>query len=139
MSNEQFLIVSYFAVAAIVLLIGFGAYVWLRAPLRDIAAALPWEGMKALLKRLFPLGLFLPALFGFISVSYRGCPEKQYDEIVADRSYVIGKSREQIGESLLHVAWAIAAWCLLIAILMAVQRRRDTKRGDDRDAAAAKP
>jgi hypothetical protein len=127
MSNEQFLVVSYFVVAAISLLIGFGAYVWLRAPLRSVAAALPWKSMQVLLKRLFPLGLIFPALLGFISVSYWGCPGKKYDEIIADRSYLMSKSREQIGESLIHLVWAISAWCLLIAILVAVQRRGETK------------
>jgi hypothetical protein len=132
MTNEQFLIVSYFLVAALSLLVGFGAYVWLRVPLRELAATLPWESMRVLLKRLFPVGLLLPALLGFISVSYRGCLAKQYNEIIADRSYLVSKSREQMGESFTHVAWAIAAWCLLIAILMAVKRRKgtDSRNGD---------
>ena len=127
MSNEHFLIASYFVVAAFSLLLGFGAYLLLRGPLREVAAALPWPSLQLLLKRIFPLGLVFPALLGFISVSYWGCPTKKYDQIVADRAYLIGKSREQIGESFMHLVWAIAAWCLLVAILMAVRRRRETK------------
>lgn len=131
MTNEQFLIVSYFLVAGVSLLIGLGTYVWLRAPLRELATTLPWENIRALLKRLFPVGLLFPALLGFISVNYRGCPAKEYDQIVADRSYMIGKSREQIGASFTHVVWAIAAWCLIIAVLMGVSRK-DTERGENR-------
>jgi|SRR5579859_112638 len=127
MTNEQFLVVSYFLIAAFSLIIGLGAYVWLRESFAETVTALPWKGFPSLLKRLFPIGLLFPALLGFISVSYRGCPEKKYDEIVADRSYVVAKSQEQVGASLVHVVWAILAWCTLIAILMAVKRRSELK------------
>lgn len=127
MTNEQFLIVSYFFIAGLSILIGCGTYVWLRESFAQTVTGLPWKGIQSLLKRLFPIGLLFPALLGFISVSYRGCPAKEYDEIIADRSYLTGKSQEQIGASLIHVAWAILAWCALIAILLAVARRHELK------------
>jgi len=125
MTNEQFLIASYFFVAAISLLIGFAAYVWLRAPLMGIAAALPWKAVRDFLARLFPAGILLPALLGFISVSYRGCKVQEYEKIIADRSYLVSKSQEQVTASLTHVFWAVFAWSVLIAILMGVKRRSD--------------
>ena len=102
MTNEQYLIVSYFCVAAISVAIGFAAYFWLRAPVRrGIAAALPMEsGCEAYLSRLFPVGVILPGLLGFISVSYKGCNFQQYEKIVADRSYLVSKSQEQISAPL---------------------------------------
>lgn len=125
MTNEQYLIVSYFCVAAISVAIGFAAYSWLRAPLRGIAAALPWKALRELLSRLFPVGVILPGLLGFISVSYKGCNFQQYEKIVADRSYLVSKSQEQISASLTHVVWAVFAWCLFIAVLLAAKRRFD--------------
>jgi hypothetical protein len=130
MTNERFLIVSYFLMAGFSLLIGLGAYVWLRESFTETVTTLPWKGFASLLKRLFPIGLLFPALLGFISVSYRGCPAKEYDQILADRSYLVGKSQEQVGESFTRIAWAILAWCAVIAVLMAVKRRSGTRSRD---------
>jgi hypothetical protein len=134
MTNEQFLIVSYFSVAAISVLIGYLAYIWLRAPFMSIAAALPWKAVRGLLARLFPAGILLPALLGFVSVSYRGCKYEEYEKIVADRSYLVSKSQEQVTASLTHECWAIFAWCVLIAILLAVKRRSDRRDAPKTDA-----
>jgi hypothetical protein len=127
MTNEQFLIVSYFCVAAIAVAIGFVAYFWLRAPLQEVSAALPWKVFRELLSRLFPVGMVFPALLGFVSVSYRGCKRQEYEKIVADRFYLVSKSQEQISASLIHVVWAVFAWCALIAILVAMKRRSDQR------------
>ena len=102
MTNEQYLIVSYFCVAAISVVIGFAAYLWLRAPFYGIAAALPWKAFRDLLAWLFPVGILLPAFLGFISVSYKGCLVKDYNQIVAKRSYLVSKNQEQISASLEH-------------------------------------
>jgi hypothetical protein len=123
MTNEQYLIVSYFSVAVIAMVIGFAAYFWLRAPLHEVAAALPWKAFRELLSRLFPVAIVLPALLGFVSVSYRGCNRQEYEKIVAERSYLVSKSQQQISASLTHVVWAVFAWCALIAILLAAKRR----------------
>ena len=127
MTNEQYLIVSYFCVVAISVVIGIAAYFWLRGPLHAIAAALPWSTPRELLVRLFPVGILLPALLGFVSVSYRGCNVEKYDQIVAKRGYLVSKSQEQISASLTHVVWAVFAWCAFIAIVLAVKRRFDQR------------
>ena len=74
MTNEQYLIVSYFCVAAISVVIGFAAYLWLRAPFYGIAAALPWKAFRDLLARLFPVGILLPAFLGFFWFSLHQYP-----------------------------------------------------------------
>ena len=125
MTNEQYLVVSYFCIAAIAVMVGLAAYFWLRAPLHEVAAALPWKALRKLLLRIFPAGIVLPALLGFVSVSYRGCNRREYDKIVADRSYLVSKGQEQISASLTHVVWAVFAWCALIAILVAIELRFD--------------
>jgi len=125
MTNEQYLVVSYFCVAAVSLAMGFAAYAWLRRPLREFASALPWKGVRGLLLRLFPAGIVLPALLGFVSVSYRGCNIQDYNKIIANREYLVAKNQEQISSTSVHVVWAVFAWCALLAILLAVKRRQD--------------
>jgi len=125
MTNEKYLIVSYFVVAGISLALGFGVYVWLRAPFHAVAKALPWKAIRELLVRLFPMGILFPALMGFISVRYIGCAANDYEHVIAERSYLVGKNQEQISASLTYVIWAVFAWCVLVAILLAVKRRSD--------------
>ena len=127
MTNEQYLIASYFCFAAVSAAIGFGAFIWLRAPFHEIVAAFPWKTARELLLRFFPVGIVLPALLGFISASYKGCNVKEYDQIIAQRSYLVSKNQEQLSASLIHVVWAVFAWCALIAILLAVKQRFDRR------------
>jgi hypothetical protein len=125
MTNEQYLVVSYFCVAVISGVIGLVAYYWLRAPFHQLAGTLPWKALSELLSRLFPVGLVLPAVLGFVSVSYRGCSTQEYEKIIANRSYLISKNQDQISASLNHVIWAVLAWCVLVSIVLAVKRRFD--------------
>ena len=125
MTNEQYLVVSYFCVAAICVVIGLSAYFWLRSPFHRLANALPWKGLRELLSRLFPVGIVLPAVLGFVSVSYRGCNTQEYEKIIANREYLVSKNQDQISASLTHVIWAVFAWCALVVILLAVKRRFD--------------
>jgi len=125
MTNEEYLVVSYFCVAAISVVIGVAAYLWLRTPFYQTASALPWKGLRELLSRLFPVGIVLPAVLGFVSVSYRGCNKQEYEEIIADRAYLVSKNQDQVSASLTHVIWAVFAWCALVVLLLAIKRRFD--------------
>jgi hypothetical protein len=125
MTNEEYLVVSYFCVAAISVVIGVAAYLWLRTPFYQTASALPWKGLRELLSRLFPVGIVLPAVLGFVSVSYRGCNKQEYEKIIADRAYLVSKNQDQVSASLTHVIWAVFAWCALVVLLLAIKRRFD--------------
>jgi hypothetical protein len=133
MTNEQYLVVSYFCVAVISVVIGLAAYFWMRAPFHRLASALPWKALGELLSRLFPVGIVLPAVLGFVSVSYRGCNTQEYEKIIVNRSYLISKSQDQISASLGHVMWAVFAWCVLVSILLAVKRRFDHRAASSPD------
>lgn len=125
MTNEQYLVVSYFCVAAICVVIGLAAYFWLRDPFHRLANALPWKALRELLSRLFWVGIVFPAVLGFVSVSYRGCNTQEYEKIIVDRAYLVSKSQDQVSASLIHVIWAVFAWCALVVILLAAKRRFD--------------
>jgi len=123
MSNSEYLTLSYFLVAATSLAIGGGALLWLWKPLRDFASALPWKAFQQFLVTLFPAGIVLPAVLGFVSVSYYGCNVHTYEKVIANRKYLEDKSLEQISASLLYVAYAVVTWCVILAVIVAVKRR----------------
>lgn len=61
-----------------------------------------------------------------LSVSYYGCAQKKYDEIVKDRSYITQKNAEQLSEALQGVIWSVALWSAIFAIALRTARRRDS-------------
>ena len=71
-----------------------------------------------MLKRLFPCGFVLPALLGFVTVSYRSCDRTTYTEIVASRGYLIEKNQEQISSILLYILAAVVFWNLVALLIL---------------------
>ena len=126
MTNDQYLVVSYFVAGACSLVIGLCAFLWLRAPVRSFCAALPWEGLRRLLAKIFPAGVVLPALLGFLSVSYFGCDKDSYEKIVATRDYLEQKNLDQISASFAYVFYAVCVWSLILAIALWAKKRMGT-------------
>jgi hypothetical protein len=121
MTNDRYLIVSYFAVAALAIAFAWATWLYLRRSFGRIINTLPMGNLSQILKAMFPAGLFLPAFLGFVSVSYHGCG-KSYEEIVKDRSYLIQKNQEQISSILLWIAAAILFWNLIILFALRFAR-----------------
>ena len=117
MTNEQYLIVSYFACAALSVVAGILVYLYLRRPFSAVAESAPGKHLPAILKRLFPCGLLFPALLGFLSVSYQGCG-KSYADIVADRNFLVAKNHEQISAILFYVVVAVLFWNLIALLIL---------------------
>ena len=117
MTNDQYLIVSYFVCAALSLAAGVLVYLYLRRPFAGVADSAPGNHLPALLKRLLPCGLIFPALLGFLSVSYQGCG-KSYADIVASREYLVAKNHEQLSEILFYIAVAILFWNLIALLIL---------------------
>src|SRR5258708_2355131 len=125
MTNERYLIVSYFLVAALSVGLGILVYLFLWRPFSSVANAASGKRLPSLLKRLFPCGLIFPALLGFVSVSYRGC-NKTYEQIVESRSYLIQKNQEQISSVLFSILIAVLFWDVIVLLaLKYAQNRRD--------------
>jgi len=93
MSNEHYLIVSYFASAAVSIALGALVYLYLRRPFSEIEETAAKKWFAAILKKVFPFGLFFPALMGFISVSYASCNHETYEKIVQDRKYLVERNQ----------------------------------------------
>jgi cell shape-determining protein MreD len=117
MTNEQYLIVSYFAGAAVSIVVGTLVYFYLRRSFGEFVEAASGSRFPSVLKRLFPCGLIFPALMGFISVTYSSCNHETYEKIVQNREYLVGKNREQLSSILLSLLIAILVWNVVLALV----------------------
>jgi ABC-type uncharacterized transport system permease subunit len=123
MSNEHYLIASYFVVGFVSLALGVAAYRVLRQPFAAVAEAT--AGRRAtLLKRTLALSLVLAAILGFISVNYRACG-KSYDDVVKDRDYLQEINRQQLQHASNWIVAALFASAFLVVILLAIRRRKN--------------
>jgi hypothetical protein len=118
MTNEQYLIASYFVSAALSAGLGTLVYLFLRRPFRGVADAASGKRLPSMLKRLLPCGLVFPALLGFVSVSYRGCNRTTYEEIVQNRKYLVEKNQEQISTALLSTLVAVLFWDVIVLLIL---------------------
>jgi hypothetical protein len=132
MTNDRYLIVSYFAVAALGIAFAGATWLYLRRSLGRITQTLSTGNLSRILKTMFPAGLFLPAFLGFVSVSYRGCG-KSYDEIVKERSYLFQKNQEQMASILLWIAAALLFWDLVILFALRFARTSNQASGKSPD------
>jgi hypothetical protein len=132
MTNDRYLIVSYFAVAALAIAVAGATQLFLRRSFGGITRALSAGNLSQILKALFPAGLILPALLGFISVSYYGCG-KSYEEIVKERSYLVQINQKQISSILLWIAAALLFWDLVILFALRFARTSSQSSGKSPD------
>ena len=126
MSNETYLIVSYFGAVALCSGLGIAAYLWLRRPAEGIAGALPYENLRKIIRRGFPPSTILFALSWCLSVNYYGCGQRKYSEIVNDRSYIAKKNAEQVSEAMQGIIWSVALWSGVFAIALRATRGRSS-------------
>jgi len=124
MTNEHYLIVSYFLVGLVSLSLGVAAYRVLRHPFAAVAEAVAGSRRAATLRRILALSITMAAVLGFLSVSYRGCG-MSYEEIVKERSYLVQKNREQLEGAGNWIAGTVLAWGAVVAILLALLRSKE--------------
>lgn len=113
MTNEQYLVVSYFTVGLLSFGFALAAYLWLRRSFIGVTQSIR-NKLTIILRRLFFIGIILPALVGFFSVSFRSCTKVTYVQIIADRSYLVAKNQEQLSTSLSYIVIALLLWGLII-------------------------
>lgn len=128
MTNDTYLVVSYGVCAALSIALGTLVYLFLRRPFAVVADAAPRKHLRSILKRLFPIGLLLPALLGFVSVSYQSCDRQTYAKIVESRSYLVQKNQQQISSTLLSIVGAVFVWDVVILLLAKLAQREPNSR-----------
>jgi hypothetical protein len=118
MTNDRYLIVSYFLGAASSGALGTLVYLFLRRPFGNLADAASSKRLPSILKRLFPVGLVFPALLGFVSVFYMSCSQNTYDQVIQDRKYLVERNQQQISLALLFILVAVLLWDLIILFVL---------------------
>ena len=124
MSNETYLIASYFTMGGISILLGVTTWLALRRSLAGACAAFPNTRLAGILRRLFFWGLVLPAVLGFVSVSYKSCNVDTYEKIIAKRSYLVGKNHDQLEAILDYLVIALFVWAVLVGIGILIRRHK---------------
>jgi hypothetical protein len=123
MTNEHYLIVSYFLFGLLSLALGLAAYRVLRHSFAAIAEAV--ASLRAtMLRRTLVLSLALAAFLGFISVDYRGGCGKPYEDTVNDRGYLHQINRQQLQHAGNLIVFTVLVWAFLMVILLGVWRRK---------------
>jgi hypothetical protein len=122
MTNERYLIVSYFVVGLVSLGLGVAAYRVLCTPFAAIADAVTGKSGSALWKRVLRVSLTMAAVLGFLSVSYtqHGCVNYEY--VVKDRNYLVQMNREQLQSAGDWIVYAVFAWCAVVVICLVIWR-----------------
>lgn len=133
MGNEGFLISAYFATGLASAGLALTVYLWLRKPFGSILASSGREFLANSWKRSFPIGTILFGLAAFLSVNYyQGCNEtRTYQAIVADRSWIVQKVREQLTGTLDRLLVAIFLWAVIAFLLLIVRKRLVPQSGSD--------
>jgi len=122
-ANDTYLVISYGVALSIVVASGRACIGVLRGSFLQLTNHGANVRFARLLKTCFPLGLMLPVLTGFLSVSFVSCSRSSYGEIVADRAYLVQKNQEQLLTSLYWLLGALAVWSLVCAVVLAYGRR----------------
>lgn len=117
MSNEQYLIVSYFAVAAGSLVAGVATALLLRGPLKLTLAGFT-QGLRRLMPRWLAAWCLLAVMLGFLSVSYIDCGHSSYTSIVNDRPHMENVSRAQASVAVEYLIIGVLVYTLALSIVL---------------------
>ena len=123
MSNERYLIVSYFTFALLCLGLGLLVYFILRGPFERVAELIVGNGRRTFLKRALVLSMTTAALLGFLGVSYtqQGCTK--YEQVIKERAYLVDRNVEQVQSATSWIVWTLLLWCVVVAIALAATRK----------------
>lgn len=130
MTNEHYLIVSYFLFAFVSVCLGMAAYRFLRTPFAALADLIVGKSRGPILKRLLSFSLTIAAVVGFLGVSYtqNGCTN--YEAVVKDRAYLVEVNRNQLAGAGDWIVYAVLAWGVLVVIGLVAARKRQSKQTD---------
>ena len=124
MSNERYLIVSYFVFAAVCLGLGILVHQILQRPFATIVDAIAGKSRSALLKRALRVTLTCAGVLGFLGYSYneRGCVS--YQQVIQNRESLISANVRQVQGAADWIIFAALAWGVLVVVLLSVLRKQ---------------
>jgi len=129
-SNEHYLIVSYFVVGLVSLCLGIAVYRVLRTPFAAIAEAATGRLRSRVLTRALGIFMTLAAALGFLSVSYteKGC--MSYEAVVKNRDYLVQVNQQQLQRTADWTVAAVFLWCVVVLICLLALRSAQADRHD---------
>ena len=132
MSNEHYLIVSYFLVAFVSLGLGIAVYRVLRSPFAAIADAVTGRLRSRVLTRALGVFMTLAAVLGFLSVSYteKGC--MSYEAVVKNRDYLVQINQRQLQRTGDWIVSAVFLWCIVVLICLVALGSAHPGRDDEK-------
>jgi len=125
MSNERYLVVSYFVFAALCLGLGVVAYSILRKPFERLSDATVGS-RGAMLKRALAFSMAAAGVLGFFAFSYtqKGCVS--YEQVTRNRDFLVEANVKQVQGAADWIAWTVLAWGVAVVIGLWSIRRRKT-------------
>jgi len=133
-TNEQYLIVSYFSAAGGGMLAAAITALILRSPVKKAVGKL-LKGAGRIFRRVLPIWLILLVLFGFMTVSYFDCAHETYDEIVNDRQHLEQVTRIQASRMCLFLGISLLAYAFAMVILLITCPPKHDKQASPQEAA----
>ena len=128
MSNDHYLIVSYFGFCVLTLGMGLAVYFVLRSPVERLGDALAGGVHSRMLRGILSTTLLLTAMAGFFGVSYTdtGCGRLKYADVVKERSYLHQTNRKQVHSSANWLLGAVFAWSAAGLVMLIVAQKKTT-------------
>ena len=130
MSNEQYLIVSYFGFAAVCFGLGLLLYSILRKPFGSMADAIVGKAGSRLLKKALVVSMTMASVVGFLGVSYNGQGCVKYEDVIKDRGALEYHNIEQVQASMNWMVWTVLAWGVLVVIGLRAARKKGPSDGE---------
>ena len=124
MTNEEYLITSYFAVCIICIGLSVLIYALLKDSFEKTVSSYTGTKLPIILKRWFFIGILFPALMGFFSVSYRDC-KGSYKNIITDKTYLVFKNQAQLSAATWYLVFALVIWSLVVALILLMKKKTD--------------
>jgi hypothetical protein len=124
MTNERYLIVSYFAFAILCFGLGLLVYYILRRPFERVAGSIVGNARQTLLNRALVLSMTAASVLGFLGVSYnqQGCTK--YEQVIKERAYLADRNIEQVQNATAWIVWTLLIWCVVIGVALAATRKQ---------------
>jgi len=124
MSNERYLIVSYFALAIFCFGLGLLVYSILRRPFERVADSIGGNARQTWLKRTMVVSMTAASVPGFLGVSYnqQGCTK--YEQVIKERAYLVDRNIEQVQNATAWIVWTLLLWCVVIGVALAATRKQ---------------
>lgn len=121
-TNEQYLLVSYFAAIVAGLVMAAGTVALLN---QSLAGALTGglKSLNKLMRRFFRGWVVLTVLLGFMSVSYFDCEHETHRKIVEDRDHLVRKTHQQAAAMCNYLAVGLIVYGIVMVVFLWAKAR----------------